>query len=82
MNDLLMEILQAREDRAANYHADTLGTEVIYNSLSDAICQVRACAAPLSAEWKQKVDEDYRKRSGRSNNKWIFKIIINKKSLN
>lgn len=47
------------EDRAANYHADTLGTEVIYNSLSDAICQVRQSASPLSSNWKKNVDADY-----------------------
>lgn len=50
-------------DRAANYHADREGTNVIYETVSEAICQVRACAAPLSADWKQKVDADYQKRS-------------------
>ena len=50
-----------RQDRAANYHADSKGTAVIYESVSEAICQVRSCAAPLSAEWKRSVDEDYRK---------------------
>ena len=50
------------EDRAANYYADSVGTNVIYETVSEAITQVRCCAAPLSAEWKQRVDEDYRKR--------------------
>ena len=50
------------EDRAANYHADSEGTNVIYETVSEAITQVRCCAAPLSANWKQKVDEDYKKR--------------------
>ena len=50
------------EDRAANYHADTHGTQVIYNTVNDAIRQVRQCSAPLSANWKKNVDEDYRKR--------------------
>ena len=50
------------EDRAANYNADSVGTNVIYETVSEAITQVRCCAAPLSAEWKQRVDEDYRKR--------------------
>ena len=50
------------EDRAANYHADSQGTGVIYESVSEAICHVRQCAAPLSAGWKRKVDEDFRKR--------------------
>lgn len=49
-------------DRAANYHADSEGTNVIYETVSEAITQVRCCAAPLSANWKQKVDEDYKKR--------------------
>ena len=50
------------EDRAANYHADSKGTGVIYETVSDAIRHVRSCAAPLSAGWKKKVDEDYQKR--------------------
>ena len=54
------------EDRAANYHADTQGTSVIYDTVNDAIRQVRQCSAPLSANWKQKVDADYHnRRSGR-----------------
>ena len=49
-------------DRAANYHADHQGTGVIYETVSEAVCQVRACAAPLVASWKQKIDEDFKKR--------------------
>ena len=49
-------------DHAANYHADSEGTNVIYETVSEAITQVRCCAAPLSADWKQRVDEDYKKR--------------------
>lgn len=49
-------------DRAANYHADGEGTNVIYETVSEAICHVRSSAVPLSANWKQKVDEDYKKR--------------------
>ena len=48
-------------DRAANYHADHQGTAVIYEAVSEAVCSIRACR-PMSASWKQKVDEDYRKR--------------------
>lgn len=51
-----------RADRAANYHADRQGTEVIYESVSEAICQVRSCAAPLTANWKDRIDEDYKAR--------------------
>ena len=50
-----------REDRAANYHADSAGTAVIYEAVSEAVCSVRACKL-MSADWKQKVDEDYKKR--------------------
>ena len=49
------------EDRAANYHADRQGTAVIYEAMSEAVCNVRACR-PMSAEWKRRVDEDYKKR--------------------
>ena len=48
-------------DRAANYHADREGTHVIYETVSEAITQVRCCA-PLTAGWKQRVDQDYKKR--------------------
>ena len=50
-------------DRAANYHADHQGTDVIYESIGEAIHHVRACSAPLSADWKKKVDSDYKKRN-------------------
>ena len=49
------------EDRAANYHADSKGTAVIYEAVSEAVCSVRA-SKPMSADWKRKVDADYRKR--------------------
>ncbi len=47
---------------AANYHADSRGTEVIYESVNEAIHRVRACAAPLAADWKRNVDADYNTR--------------------
>ena len=50
------------EDRAANYHADSEGTGLIYEIVNEAICQVRQCSAPLSADWKAKLNEDYEKR--------------------
>ena len=34
--------------------------------ISEAITSVRACAAPLSADWKQKIDADYRRRGGKT----------------
>ena len=50
-----------RADRAANYHADTVGTAVIYEAVCDAVCSVRA-SKPMSDSWKKKVDEDFKKR--------------------
>ena len=49
------------QDRAANYHADSKGTAVIYEAVSEAVCSVRA-SKPMSADWKRMVDADYRKR--------------------
>ena len=49
------------EDRAANYHADQMGTAVIYEAVSEAVCNVRA-SRPMSADWKRRVDEDYNTR--------------------
>ena len=49
------------ESRAANYHADSVGTTVIYEAMSEAVCNVRACR-PMSADWKKNVDADYKKR--------------------
>ena len=49
-------------DRAADYHADHRGTAVVYETVSDAIGHIRSCQAPLQADWKRKVDADYRKR--------------------
>ena len=49
-------------DRAANYYADHTGTGVIYEAVSQAVCQVRNCAAPLSEDWKEKIDADYNAR--------------------
>ena len=48
-------------DCAADYHADSEGTAVIYNAVSEAVCSIRA-SKPVSAEWKKKVDADYKNR--------------------
>ena len=54
------------ESMAANYHCDEEGTALNYEVISEDITSVRACAAPLSADWKKKIDADYRRR-GRNN---------------
>lgn len=49
------------EDRAVNYHSDSEGTQLNYEVLNDAISAVRS-SAPLGADWKSRIDEDYEKR--------------------
>ena len=52
------------EHHAANYHADQAGTALNFAVLSEAVCSVRKCkAAPLSADWKRKIEEDYQNRN-------------------
>lgn len=48
-------------DRAANFHCDAQGTQLNYEAVSDAIGAVR-CAAPLSADWKERIDSDFQSR--------------------
>ena len=48
-------------DRAADYHADTQGTAVIYEAMSDVVYSVRA-SRPVEAGWKKKIDADFKKR--------------------
>ncbi len=48
-------------DRAVNYHADSRGTAVVYDAVADAARAVRM-AAPLSADWSRRIDEDFKGR--------------------
>lgn len=49
------------EDRAVNYCADSRGTGVVYDTVAEACCNVRACA-PLSADWSDRINKDYNSR--------------------
>ena len=51
-----------RADCAADYHADSIGTEAVYESVCEAVCQVRNCSMPLAADWKQKINADFKGR--------------------
>ena len=51
-----------RKDNAVDYLADSIGTAVVYDTVSDAVSQVRCCEAPLSAGWKDNIRRDYAKR--------------------
>ncbi len=52
------------EDRAVNFHNDSQGTQLNYEVLSETICKMRA-STPITADWKQRIDEDYRKRKNK-----------------
>ena len=49
------------EDRAVTFHNDATGQALNYTEVSVAVSQVRA-NAPLSRDWKKKIEEDYRSR--------------------
>ena len=50
------------EDRAVTSHADSRGTRVNYETVCEAVSNVRACK-PMGAEWKAAIEEDYASRS-------------------
>lgn len=52
------------EDRAVNYHADQQGTALVYESVCEAVSNVRACA-PMQANWKDKLNRDFQSRKSR-----------------
>ncbi|MCI7691173.1 MAG: hypothetical protein MSR67_02150 [Oscillospiraceae bacterium] len=53
------------EDMSANYNCDSVGTALNFEVVGEAISSVRACSAPLSVDWKKKIDADFKKRGGR-----------------
>ena len=48
-------------DRVANYVSDSQGTDILYASVNEAVCQVRS-SAPLSADWNRRMENDKKKR--------------------
>ena len=49
-------------DRAANYHSDHAGTALNYDVLSDTVLEMRSKKEAIGAEWKQRIEEDFKKR--------------------
>jgi uncharacterized protein YegL len=49
------------QDRVANYRADSQGTELLFETVSQAACQVR-CNVPLSADWNERLEQDWLSR--------------------
>ena len=52
------------KDRAVNYHADSKGTGVVYEAVSEAVGNMR-CSAPIQANWSDKINNDYNNRKRR-----------------
>ena len=48
-------------DRAANYHADSEGTQLNYEVVSEAICSLRASKS-INTDWKDRIDNYYKGR--------------------
>ena len=48
-------------DRAVDYRADRRGTRVIYETVSETLCDFRA-SKPMSAGWKRKIERDFQDR--------------------
>ena len=55
------------ESRAVNFNCDSEGTELNYEVLNEAIGVLRKCSY-VSADWKRRIDKDFKKR-GNSRNK-------------
>ena len=55
------------ESRAVKFNCDSEGTELNYEVLNDAIGVLRECSY-VSADWKKRIDKDFKKRS-KSHNK-------------
>ena len=50
------------KNRAVSYRSDHEGTRLNYEVISDAVSQLR-CQAALSDDWKERIEEDVRRRS-------------------
>ncbi len=51
-------------NRAVNYNADAQGTSVLYETVSKAVCNVRASKC-MADDWSAEIDKDFKKRSMR-----------------
>lgn len=49
-------------DRATNYNADSEGTMLNYQVISETVSNLRA-SAKIDKHWKQRIEEDFKKRS-------------------
>ena len=49
------------EDRAVNYHPDSVGTACLYDTVSEAVCNVRQ-GKKMADNWSEKLNRDYENR--------------------
>ncbi|MBP2656323.1 MAG: hypothetical protein H6Q73_3892 [Firmicutes bacterium] len=52
------------KDMATNYNADSEGTALNYAVISEAVSLLRA-SRPITANWKERIEEDFKKRGSR-----------------
>jgi hypothetical protein len=52
------------KDRATNYHADSEGTLLNYEVISETVSCLRA-NRKISENWKERIDEDFKRRGGK-----------------
>lgn len=57
-------------DHSVNYLNDSHGAALNYEVMSDAISAVRCCSAPLSADWKSRIEDDVKNRNTRKHRWW------------
>ena len=50
-----------RKDRAVNYHSDSIGTQLNYETVSSAVSKMRACGS-MPADWSAPIQQDYEAR--------------------
>ena len=51
---------------AVTFHSDSVGTQLNYDVVGATVCAMRAApAAPLRADWKTRIEEDFKARSGK-----------------
>lgn len=50
------------QDRAVSYKSDSVGTQLNYEVISDAVTCMRAPSAALPKDWKRRIEEDLRTR--------------------
>ena len=50
------------EDMAADFVCDSVGQALNFNVLSDTITKARCCSAPITKDWKKKINDDYKNR--------------------